>query len=198
MHTTNNRRISHATNAIKAQQSLIQVFARLNKMRPVFIYYTAHNTFVIKTTPKYLVPLFTFLKRHTATSCQQLIDISAIDNVKCKLRFEIVYQLLSIQYNQRLMISVSVAEGRPIDSITSVFSSANWYERETWDMFGIFFNNHPDLRRMLTDYGFKGHPLRKDFPLTGFVEVRYSDYRKRIAYEPVVLAQEYRVFTLSS
>jgi len=171
---------------------------KLNKIRPTFIYYISNKSIIIKTTPKYLTPLIIFLKHHTETGFLQLIDISVIDNIKAKLRFEVVYQLLSIKYNQRLILCVSIDDNNSLASITAQFPSANWYEREAWDIFGIFFVNHPDLRRILTDYGFKGHPLRKDFPLTGFIEVRYNDYSKRIAYEQLTLAQEYRVFTLDS
>lgn len=170
----------------------------LAKVFPPILYYSTQGEWVIKTTPTYLLPLLTFLKRHTATYYRQLRDITAIDHPKRKFRFEILYQLLSITYNQRLTVSVFVAEGTALNSATSLFSSAGWYERETWDRFGVFFRNHPDLRRRLTDYGFKGHPLRKDFPVTGFVEVRYNDFRKRILYEKVSLPQEYRIFTLNN
>jgi len=174
-----------------AVQSLAKVF-------PPILYYSSQGEWVVKTTPTYLIPLLTFLKRHTTTQYHQLRDITAIDYAKRKFRFEVLYQLLSVTYNQRLTVSVAVSEGVALNSATPLFSSAGWYERETWDRFGVFFRNHPDLRRRLTDYGFKGHPLRKDFPVTGFVEVRYNDFRKRILYENVSLPQEYRVFTLNN
>jgi len=113
-------------------------------------------------------------------------------------RFEVVYNLLSLTHNNRVRIKVSTDAETPVPSATAVFSAANWLERETWDMFGIFFSDHPDLRRILTDYGFEGHPLRKDFPLTGYVEVRYDDEQKRVVYEPVKLTQDYRTFDFLS
>jgi len=117
-----------------------------------------------------------------------------VDYPEKKNRFEVIYNLLSISYNSRITVSVSVDEKTPIDSVTPIFSGADWLEREVWDMFGIFFLGHKDLRRILTDYGFKGHPLRKDFPLTGYVEVRYSDSEKRVITEEVSLTQDYRTF----
>lgn len=121
-----------------------------------------------------------------------------MDYPERKLRFEVVYILLSLYTAQRVIVSVSIAEGNSLPSTVQLYSSAGWYEREAWDRFGIFFRNHPDLRRRLTDYGFKGHPLRKDFPLTGYIEVRYDDFRKRILYEGVSLPQEYRVFNIEN
>jgi NADH-quinone oxidoreductase subunit C len=144
----------------------------------------------------HLLQTLTLLRRHTGREFSQLRAITAIDNPERNRRFEVVYLLLSPSTGQRLAVSVHVSEGTPLPSATSVYSSAGWYERETWDRFGILFTGHPDLRRRLTDYGFKGHPLRKDFPVTGYVEVRYDDVRKRILYEGVSLAQEFRLFTL--
>ena len=141
--------------------------------------------------------VLTFLKGSTLFYYEQLRDISAIDHVKSDLRFEVIYQLLSITNCNRLSITAFVSEGASLVSATDIYPSAGWYERETWDRFGIFFLNHPDLRRILTDYGFKGHPLRKDFPVTGFVEVRYNADTKSIAYEKVSLAQASRE-TISS
>lgn len=170
----------------------------LSKVFPPILYYSNHGEWTVKTKAANLLPLLTFLKHHTLTYYRQLIDITAVDHPERKLRFEVVYQLLSITYNQRLSVSVSVPEGVALDSAVSVYPSAGWYERETWDRFGVFFRNHPDLRRRLTDYGFKGHPLRKDFPVTGFIEVSYKDSRKRIVYEKVNLAQEFRLFHLEN
>jgi len=144
----------------------------------------------------HLLQTLTLLRRHTGREFSQLRAITAIDNPERNRRFEVVYLLLSPSTGQRLAVSVHVSEGTPLPSATGVYSSAGWYERETWDIFGILFTGHPDLRRRLTDYGFKGHPLRKDFPVTGYVEVRYDDVRKRILYEGVSLAQEFRLFTL--
>ena len=134
--------------------------------------------------------------RHAAFN--QLSDLTAVDYPERPERFEMVYQLLSMRNNMRLRILVAVGEGQAVPSATSVYSAANWAEREAWDMFGIFFAGHPDLRRLLTDYGVEGHPLRKDFPLTGHVEVRYDDTQRRVVNEPVSLVQEFRDFDFLS
>ena len=134
--------------------------------------------------------------RHAAFN--QLSDLTAVDYPERPERFEMVYQLLSMRNNMRLRILVAVGEGQAVPSATAVYSAANWAEREAWDMFGIFFAGHPDLRRLLTDYGFEGHPLRKDFPLTGHVEVRYDDTQRRVVNEPVSLVQEFRDFDFLS
>ena len=128
----------------------------------------------------------------------QLIDLTAVDYPERKDRFDVVYQMLSMSNNMRLRIVATVSEGQTVPSVTGVFMAANWAEREVWDMFGIFFSGHPDLRRLLTDYGFEGHPLRKDFPLTGHVEVRYDDTQRRVINEPVHLVQEFRDFDFLS
>jgi NADH-quinone oxidoreductase subunit C len=127
-----------------------------------------------------------------------LLDMCGVDWPEREQRFDVVYHLLSITQNQRLRIKLTTDEDTPVPSATSVFSSAGWYEREAWDLYGIMFSDHPDLRRILTDYGFEGHPLRKDFPLTGFVEVRYDEEQKRVVYEPVKLTQEFRTFDFLS
>ena len=129
---------------------------------------------------------------------RQLSDLTAVDYPEQIDRFEVVYQMLSIALNARLRVVTNVADGAIVPSVIELFASANWAEREVWDMFGIFFSGHPDLRRLLTDYGFEGHPLRKDFPLTGYVEVRYNDTERRVVYEPVKLTQEYRDFDFLS
>ena len=128
----------------------------------------------------------------------QLSDLTAVDYPERPERFELVYQLLSMRNNMRLRLLAAVGEGQAVPSATTVYSAANWAEREVWDMFGIFFAGHPDLRRLLTDYGFEGHPLRKDFPLTGHVEVRYDDTQRRVVNEPVSLVQEFRDFDFLS
>lgn len=153
------------------------------------------NTFeeqAITITSSRLNELLTFLKGSTPFYYEQLMDITGIDLAKLDLRFEIVYQLLSITNQKRLSINVFLSEGAALNSATNVYAAAGWYERETWDRFGVFFYNHSDLRRILTDYGFKGHPLRKDFPVTGFVEVRYNADTKSIVYEKVSLSQASR------
>ena len=129
---------------------------------------------------------------------RQLSDLTAVDFPEQVDRFEVIYQMLSIALNARLRIVTSIADGDVVPSAMDLFASANWAEREVWDMFGIFFSGHTDLRRLLTDYGFEGHPLRKDFPLTGYAEVRYNDTERRVVYEPVKLTQEYRDFDFLS
>ncbi|MGE5766106.1 MAG: NADH-quinone oxidoreductase subunit C [Bacteroidota bacterium] len=145
-----------------------------------------------------LVKVLTFLRDDHNCHFKQLVDITAVDYPDQAERFEVVYNLLSLKLNQRVRVKLTTDERTPVASVSRVFSSAIWLERETWDMFGIFFSDHPDLRRILTDYGFEGHPLRKDFPLTGFKEVRYSEEEKRVVYEPVRLTQEFRRFDFMS
>ena len=172
-----------------------------NYLRSIFprtLGYLINGELILKTSPKKIKNILYFLKYHTQCQYKILIDICGIDYPEKKKRFEIVYSLLSITYNHRLKVVTTVDEITPIDSVTSIFSSADWLEREAWDLFGIFFIGHTDLRRILTDYGFRGHPLRKDFPLTGYVEVRYDDIEKRVVTEKVSLAQDYRVFSFNS
>ena len=157
-----------------------------------------NNDIEIKTTPNNLRALLYFLQKHTLCQYKQLIDIACADVPGKIRRFTVSYLLLSLRYNARLTIVVKTNEVSPLPSIITLYRSANWLEREVWDLYGVFFDLHPDLRRILTDYGFNGHPLRKDFPLTGFLEVYYNDSTKRLSYEPVELAQEYRTFTLQS
>jgi NADH-quinone oxidoreductase subunit C len=127
-----------------------------------------------------------------------LCDVCGVDYPDRPLRFDVVYNLLSLSLNQRIRLRVQTDEEHPVPSATSLFSCAGWWEREAWDMYGIYFSDHPDLRRLLTDYGFEGHPLRKDFPLTGYVELRYDEDQKRVVYEPVRLKQEFRSFDFLS
>lgn len=129
---------------------------------------------------------------------QMLIDIAGVDYPEREERFEVVYNLLSLKQNQRIRVKVTTDEAKAVPSIADVFPAAGWFERECWDMYGVFFSDHPDLRRLLTDYGFDGHPLRKDFPLTGYVEVRYDDEQRRVVYEPVKLRQDFRSFDFLS
>jgi NADH dehydrogenase (ubiquinone) Fe-S protein 3 len=144
--------------------------------------------------PDGLIPVVTFLKDHTNAQFLNIIDITAVDVPTRQCRFEIVYMFLSLRYNSRIKVKTYTDELTPLQSITSVYAGANWFEREVWDMFGVYFSNHPDLRRILTDYGFEGHPFRKDFPLSGYVELRYDDEVKRVVAEPIELAQEFRKF----
>jgi NADH-quinone oxidoreductase subunit C len=140
----------------------------------------------------------TFLLNDANCDFKQLVDICGVDYPESDERFEVVYNLLSLKHNFRVRVKVRTDEQTPIDSITSIYSGANWFEREVWDMYGVYFSDHPDLRRILTDYGFEGHPLRKDFPLTGFVELRYDETQKRVVYEPVKLQQDFRNFDFLS
>ena len=139
-----------------------------------------------------------FLKTNEKCKFKQLIDITAVDYLQKEKRFKIVYLLLSHENNLRIIININIDEKITVPSISKIFLSANWMEREVFDMYGISFKDHPDLRRILTDYGFEGYPLRKDFPLTGHLEVRYSEEKKKVTYEPVKLDQEYRDFDLES
>jgi NADH dehydrogenase (ubiquinone) Fe-S protein 3 len=156
------------------------------------------NELTVYVSPSRIVPLLMFLRDHTGAQFKMLMDVTAVDYPTREERFEVVYNLLSLQYNTRLRVKACVGELTPVDSAVGVYNSAAWWERETWDMFGIFFAHHPDLRRILTDYGFEGHPLRKDFPLSGYVEVRYDDSEKRVLTEPVEFTQDFRYFDFSS
>jgi NADH-quinone oxidoreductase subunit C len=140
----------------------------------------------------------TFLRDDERCQFWSIVDVTAIDWPGRARRFDVVYHFLSPKQNQRLRVKVEVDERTPVPSIIEVFPGANWFERETYDLYGVLFSGHPDMRRLLTDYGFEGHPLRKDFPLTGFVEVRYDDEQKRVVYEPVRLTQEFRSFDFLS
>ncbi|WP_294932282.1 NADH-quinone oxidoreductase subunit C [uncultured Paracoccus sp.] len=145
-----------------------------------------------------LLDLIEFLRSDQTCAFSTLIDITAIDHPARAQRFDIVYHMLSMYRNQRIRVKVAVREDELVPSLTGIFPGANWYEREVFDLFGVLFSGHPDLRRILTDYGFQGYPLRKDFPTTGYVEVRWNDDEKRVVYEPVKLVQEYRQFDFLS
>ncbi|MHB1217638.1 MAG: NADH-quinone oxidoreductase subunit C [Alphaproteobacteria bacterium] len=157
-----------------------------------------HGELMLDARRESIVRVLTFLRDDSNCQFKLLVDVCGVDYPSRPERFEVVYNLLSLRHNQRVRVKVVTGEETPVPSVTGVFSSAGWYERETWDLYGIFFSDHPDLRRLLTDYGFEGHPLRKDFPLTGYVEVRYDDERKRVVYEPVNLVQEFRSFDFLS
>ena len=145
-----------------------------------------------------LLKVVKMLKENENLKFNQFIDLTAVDYPNKKNRFEMVYILLSVEFNLRIIIKFHINENESVDSITNLFPAANWYEREVWDLFGIAFSNHPDLRRLLTDYGFIGHPLRKDFPLSGNVEVKYDLNEKKVVYEPVNLTQSFREFEFES
>jgi NADH dehydrogenase (ubiquinone) Fe-S protein 3 len=152
----------------------------------------------LHVAPSALLPVCSFLKHHSATQYQQVMDIAGVDYPTRENRFELVYHLLSLRFNTRLRVKTYASEVSPVPSLTQLYPGANWFEREAYDMYGIFFQGHPDLRRILTDYGFEGYPLRKDFPLTGYVEVRYDDEKKRVVAEPLELAQQFRYFDNAS
>jgi NADH-quinone oxidoreductase subunit C len=164
----------------------------------VLDHYLQNGELVVITEPKNIVPLLTFLREDESCRFTQLTDLCGVDYPTRAKRFELVYNLLSIHKNCRLRIKLSVDEATPVPSIVDVHPAANWFEREVWDMYGVQFSGHPDLRRILTDYGFEGHPQRRDFPLTGYVELRYSEDQKRVVYEKVDLNQAYRSFDFES
>ena len=158
----------------------------------------AHGEQTLTVAPEDLVAVLTYLRDDPACQFAVLIDLAGVDYPQREKRFEVVYHLLSPRLNKRIRVKTSTDETTAIASVNDIFPAANWYEREAFDMYGIRFSNHPDLRRLLTDYGFQGYPLRKDFPLSGFVEVRYDDDAKRVVYEPVKLNQEFRNFDFES
>ena len=157
-----------------------------------------HEQLEIQIDKESLLDVVIFLKKNDSTKFRQLIDITAVDYIGSENRFKMIYLLLSHEYNLRINITFNINENEVVNSLTKIFPSANWMEREVFDMYGIKFNDHPDLRRILTDYGFSGYPLRKDFPITGHSEVRYSEEKKKVVYEPVKLEQNYRNFDYSS
>ena len=158
----------------------------------------AHGELTVEIAPHRVVPFMEFLATDPSCRFGTLIDITAVDWPDRAERFDVVWHLLSMHRNQRIRVKAAVEEDQMVPSVVTVWPAANWYERETFDMFGILFSGHPDLRRLLTDYGFRGHPLRKDFPTTGYTEVRYDEALKRVVYEPVKLVQEYRQFDFLS
>ena len=157
-----------------------------------------HDQLYLNIDNEDLLKVTLFLKTNNETKFRQLIDITAVDYPEADKRFKLVYLLLSHEFNERILIDFFINENELVPTLTSIFPSANWMEREVFDMYGIKFKNHPDLRRILTDYGFEGHPLRKDFPLTGHNEVRYNEDEKKVIYEPVKLEQNYRNFDYKS
>jgi NADH-quinone oxidoreductase subunit C len=158
----------------------------------------AYGELMLRVGPEHLVKTLTFLRDDQNCQFKVLADLTAVDFPDRDLRFDVVYNLLSLKHNQRIRVKAATGEDTAVPSVSALFSSAIWLEREAWDMYGIYFSDHPDLRRLLTDYGFEGHPLRKDFPLTGYVEVRYDEDQKRVVYEPVNLTQEFRTFDFMS
>lgn len=170
-----------------------------SKLGPDFIHFDVQNEQpILWVYPAAIVRVLSLLSSDDIYLFQQLIDLTAVDYPSRLQRFDIVYNLLSLEHNQRLLVKIAVKEGTDVPSCTQIFINANWYEREVWDLFGILFNDHPDLRRILTDYNFQGHPLRKDFPLTGYTQVKYCEVEKKVIYESVQLQQEYRTFDFIS
>lgn len=159
---------------------------------------TAFGELTLTVARDRIIDVLATLRDDPACQFECLIDICGVDYPERPERFEVVYHLLSLRKNQRIRVKLATDEDTPVPSVIEIFPAANWFEREAYDMYGILFSNHPDLRRLLTDYGFQGYPLRKDFPLTGYVEVRYDDEQKRVVYEPVKLNQEFRSFDFES
>ncbi|MBI1261848.1 MAG: NADH-quinone oxidoreductase subunit C [Rhizobiales bacterium] len=158
----------------------------------------AFGELTLRVQAQRIVRVMKFLRDDASCQFSTMIDITAVDHVERPMRFDVVYHLLSMHQNQRIRIVLETDEETAVPSIVSIYPVANWFEREAFDMYGVLFSDHPDLRRILTDYGFSGYPLRKDFPLTGYVELRYDDDRKRVVYEPVKLMQEFRSFDFMS
>lgn len=181
-------------------EALNELGALLELKRPdcVISYAVEHGELTVNVAPAALVGLVEYLKSDRNCRFSTLVDITAVDYPSREKRFDMVYHFLSMYQNHRIRLHVMVREDEIVPSIVSVYPAANWFEREVYDMFGILFSGHPDLRRILTDYGFRGYPLRKDFPTTGYTEVRYDEVEKRVVYEPVSLVQEYRQFDFMS
>ncbi|WP_137135125.1 NADH-quinone oxidoreductase subunit C [Rhizobium sp. FKY42] len=181
-------------------EALNDFAAYVNEARPGLVASSAiaYDELTLNTTSENLIALLTFLRDDVQARYVNLVDIAGVDWPQRARRFDVVYHLLSPSQNARIRVKVQCGEDEAIPSACAVYPGADWFEREAWDLYGILFTGHPDLRRILTDYGFEGHPLRKDFPLTGFVEVRYDDGAKRVVYEPVQLRQEFRNFDFLS
>jgi len=181
-------------------EALKELGAHIELKRPdcVLGWDIAFGELNVDVAPTNITDFVEFLRTDQTCRFSTLIDVTAVDYPERTKRFDVVYHLLSMHQNQRIRLRVSVREDDMVASITDLHPSANWFEREVFDMFGIIFTGHPDLRRLLTDYGFRGHPLRKDFPTTGYTEVRYDEELKRVVYEPVSLTQEYRQFDFMS
>ena len=181
-------------------EALQELAAHLELKRPDCVLSTeiAFGELTVHIAPSSLVSFSEFLKTDRACRFSTMIDITAVDYPTREARFDVVYQYLSMYQNHRIRVKTAIREDEIVPSLHEVYPAANWFEREIFDMFGILFSGHPDLRRILTDYGFRGYPLRKDFPTTGYVEVRYDEAEKRVVYEPVKLVQEYRQFDFMS
>ena len=174
-----------------AQDAIPESHKRIFVIPGVAAHESIHGELILQTARENIVGVLNALK---SEGFEQLVDITAVDYPARAERFEVVYNLLSVSQNTRIRVKVTASEETLVPTAVDVFKSANWFEREVWDMYGILFSGHPDLRRILTDYGFEGHPQRKDFPLTGYVELRYDEEQKRVVYEPVKLTQDFRNF----
>jgi len=183
-----------------SEDALNELGRHIESKRPdcVLSWAVTAGELTMQVTPSSFVSFVEFLKTDRNCRFSTLIDITGVDHPEREARFDVVYHFLSMYENQRIRLKLAAREDEMLRSITAVHPSANWFEREVFDMFGILFSGHPDLRRLLTDYGFRGHPLRKDFPTTGYTEVRYDEAEKRVVYEPVSLVQEYRQFDFMS
>ena len=181
-------------------KALTELGTHIELKRPdcVLAWDVTHDELNVDVAPANIAPFVEFLKTDATCAFSSLVDITAVDYPDRAKRFDVVYHFLSMYQNHRIRLRVSIREDEMVPSIIDVHPSANWFEREVFDMFGILFSGHPDLRRILTDYGFRGYPLRKDFPTTGYTEVRYDEEQKRVVYEPVSLVQEYRQFDFMS
>ncbi|SFP70619.1 NADH-quinone oxidoreductase subunit C [Tranquillimonas alkanivorans] len=181
-------------------EALRELGTHIEAKRPdcILSWHIARGELTVEVSPSSLVSFVEFLKSDRTCKFTTLVDITAVDHPAREARFDVVYHFLSMYQNQRIRLRLAAREEDMVPSLVNVHSSANWFEREIFDMFGILFSGHPDLRRILTDYGFRGHPLRKDFPTTGYTEVRYDEVQKRVVYEPVRLVQEYRQFDFMS
>lgn len=173
-------------------------FDKLQNLIPMLTYQVIQDEIILVVSNTNLVFVLFFLKKHIGYKYSLLSSISGVDLLGCRYRFSVVYDLLSLVFNHRVRVKVFLNEITFVSSCINIFINANWWEREIWDLFGIYFNDHPDLRRILTDYGFEGHPMRKDFPLSGFVEVRYDEIKKLVVLEPLELSQEFRSFTFET
>jgi NADH-quinone oxidoreductase subunit C len=180
--------------------ALEELAAHIVAKRPDCVLTTeiANGELTVHIAPSSLIPFSEFLKTDRNCRFSTLVDITAIDHPERPERFDVVYHYLSMYQNHRIRVKMAIRETETVSSLIEIYQAANWFEREIFDMFGILFSGHPDLRRILTDYGFRGYPLRKDFPTTGYVEVRYDEAQKRVVYEPVTLVQEYRQFDFMS
>jgi len=170
----------------------------LNKIAPFLLYQDSLKENILIVSHDKLWFTVQILKLHIGLQYNLLSCISGVDFLDKTYRFSVVYDLLSLTYNSRIRVKTFINEITPVKSIIDIFINANWWEREVWDLYGVYFDNHPDLRRILTDYGFEGHPMRKDFPLSGFVELRYDSSKKRIVVEPIELSQEHRLFSFEN